>query len=52
MQLEEDRIDSTLNSLMFARDLFGDFCDHIRLEKIDTCKHNPGYYVDNYLDLR
>ncbi len=30
----------TVNSLMFARDLFGDFHDHIEIAKINTRKHN------------
>ncbi len=30
---------NTVNSLMFARDLFGDFRDHIEIAKINTRKH-------------
>ncbi len=33
---------TTVNSLMFARDLFGDFRDHIKIVKINTRKHNSG----------
>ncbi len=35
----------TVNSiimLMFTRDLFGDFGDHIKITKINTRKHNSG----------
>ena len=35
----------TVNSLMFARDLFGDFCDHIKIAKINTHRHNSGTVV-------
>ena len=35
-------IQATVNSLMFARDLFGDFHDHIKSSKIYTCIHNSG----------
>ncbi len=27
---------NTVNSLMFARDLFGEFCDHLPIAKINT----------------
>ncbi len=33
---------NTVNSSMFARDLFGDFRDHIKITKINTRKHNSG----------
>ena len=33
---------ATVNSLTFARDLFDDFRDHIKIVKINTCKHNSG----------
>ncbi len=32
---------------MFARDLFSDFRDHIKIAKINIRKHNSGtYYLD------
>ena len=30
---------TTVNSLMFARELFGDFGDHVKIAKINTSKH-------------
>ncbi len=30
----------TVNSLMFVRDLFGDFHDHLSVAKINPRKHN------------
>ncbi len=30
------------HTLIFARDLFGDFHDHIKIAKINTHKHNSG----------
>ncbi len=30
----------TINSLVFARDLFGEICDHLQIAKINTCKYN------------
>ncbi len=32
----------SVNSLLFARDLFGDFRNHIKIAKINTCKRNSG----------
>ncbi len=34
----------TVNSLMFASDLFGDFRNHIKIAKINRSKHNSGTY--------
>ncbi len=37
----------TVNSLIFARDSFADFHDHIKIAKIKTRKHNSGSSIIN-----